>query len=320
MTVSPTRPEEQLTGRRGMNTDLGPGGDSKEGESSTGIVAPPVRTPSTVYERNTSFDSRPHIGGMLDLNHESCQRALHENEETVACNSCPEAATMCGFDSVGNVLFIQDSGPDQDIRASALACGYMLHREVNRSVLRKILVDLTTADAVKWRHAWHLCRELTFANGITAVVDILVGADGATSRVRPLLTRAGLSIAPEDTKKPELQEVVELTLLGDPAEVCKVLLQMSKDWTPSFRKLIEHCDDNAIYQHPLYHLPLDHNGRSVEERQEAIAEERITVVYHIAVISDENLQACVSPYAPASVMKATQMAKFIVGQKERQKA
>ncbi|EJF59081.1 monooxygenase [Dichomitus squalens LYAD-421 SS1] len=344
--------------------------------------------PSTVYERDTSFDSRAHIGGMLDLKYESGQRALRENglEETFACNSRPEAAAMRGYDSAGNVLFAQDPDPNHDPKD--------ISPEIDRSVLRKILVDAIPADAVKWGHALASVRdlgngerELTFANGNTTVVDILDGADGANSRVRPLVsaavptytgvTGAEISIAPEDTKKPELQDAVELVgrgsmfswgpekmfgsqLNGDglirtyawfpapadwklpdePAEVRKVLLELFKDWAPSFRKLIEYCDDNTTYQRPLYRLPLDHKwehvpgvtilgdaahlaspGRSVEEREEAIAaweEERMTVANRIAVISDENLQACVSPDAPASVLKA--MAKFTKEQKERQTA
>ncbi|TBU61779.1 FAD/NAD(P)-binding domain-containing protein [Dichomitus squalens] len=371
--------------------------------------------PSTVYKRDTSVDSRAHIGGMLDLKYESGQRALSENglEETFARNSRPEAATIPGYDSAGNVPFVQDPDPNRNPKD--------ISPEIDRSVLRKILLDAIPSDAVKWGHALasvrdlgNGLRELTSANGNTAVVDILVGADGANSRVRPLVsaavptytgvTGAEISIAPEDTKKPELQDAVELVgrgsmfswgpekmfgsqlngdgrirtyawfpaptdwkLPGDPAEARKVLLEIVKDWTPSFRKLIEHCDDNAIYQRPLYRLPLDHKwehvpgvtilgdaahlaspsgggeganltmldalelgivlanaingGRSVEEREEAIAvweEERMTVANRIAVISDENLQACVSPDAPASVPKA--MAKFVAEQKERQKA
>ncbi|TBU34192.1 monooxygenase [Dichomitus squalens] len=359
--------------------------------------------PSTVYERDTSFDSRAHIGGMLDLKYESGQRALRENglEETLACNSRPEAAAMRGYDSAGNVLFAQDPDPNHDPKD--------ISPEIDRSVLRKILVDAIPADAVKWGHALASVRdlgngerELTFANGNATVVDILVGADGANSRVRPLVsaavptytgvTGAEISIAPEDTKKPELQDAVELVgrgsmfswgpekmfgsqLNGDGRIRTYAWFPTPADWklpddpteAPSFRKLIEYCDDNATYQRPLYRLPLDHkwehvpgvtilgdaahlaspfgggeganlamldalelgvilvnainSGRSVEEREEAIAaweEERMTVANRIAVISDENLQACVSPDAPASVLKA--MAKFTKEQKERQTA
>ena len=45
--------------------------------------------PSTVYERETSPDSRANLGGMLDLGYESGQRALRENglEEVFARHS-----------------------------------------------------------------------------------------------------------------------------------------------------------------------------------------------------------------------------------------
>ncbi|EJF59080.1 FAD/NAD(P)-binding domain-containing protein [Dichomitus squalens LYAD-421 SS1] len=267
--------------------------------------------PFTVYERETSADSRAHLGGMLDLGYESGQRALRENGlgEVFARNSRPEADSFRAYDPEGNLLFAKDPDPNQD--------PLDVRPEIDRSVLRKILVDAIPANAVKWSHALASVRdlgngerELTFANGNTAVVDILVGADGANSRVRPLIssavpiyhgvTGAEISIAPEDTKKPELQDVISMLgngsmfsfghgmMLGsqlngdgrirtyawfpgpedwklpnEPAEARKVLLEIFKNRAPSLRKLIEYCDDGAIYQRSLYRLPLDHKWEHV---------------------------------------------------------
>ena len=49
----------------------------------------------------------------------------------------------------------------------------------------------------------------------------------------------------------------------DPAEARKVLLEIFKNWAPNLRKLMEYCDDKAIYHRPLYRLPLDHKWEHV---------------------------------------------------------
>ena len=67
--------------------------------------------------------------------------------------------------------------------------------EIDRTILRQILLEACPADAIKWDHALTSAiplgngqHELTFANGTKTVCDILVGADGAHSRIRPLVS------------------------------------------------------------------------------------------------------------------------------------
>lgn len=69
--------------------------------------------------------------------------------------------------------------------------------EVLRADLRRILLDGLPAGTVHWGHKATGARtlaggrhEVTFAGGRTVVADLLVGADGAWSKVRPLLTTA----------------------------------------------------------------------------------------------------------------------------------
>ncbi|KAM5536890.1 hypothetical protein V8D89_009437 [Ganoderma adspersum] len=266
--------------------------------------------PATLYEREVSFSSRAHLGGTLDLGYDSGQRALRENglEALFTKHSRPEGDTSRFADSQ-KILGSMDADKDQDPRD--------LRPEIDRSILRKLMLDALPPNAIKWGHTLASVRalgggahELTFANGHTAVCDVLVGADGAYSRVRPLLspavplyhgvTGAEISLAPETVRLPELQDTVEMVgrgslyavenerMLGaqvngdgrirtyawfrgpadwvlpaDPAEARKALLEVYEGWAPAMRKLIEHCDEKAMYARPLYYLPTDHRWEHV---------------------------------------------------------
>ncbi|KAH9917123.1 monooxygenase FAD-binding protein [Epithele typhae] len=147
--------------------------------------------PSTLYERDASPSARIHLGGTLDLRWAYGQRALYENGLEAAFNavSRPEGdeTRVCGKD--GHVL-LEILGA-RDVRPEDLS------PEVDRRALRQIILDAVPADSVKWGHALTSVtphgdgtHTLSFANGHTAVVDVLAGADGAASRIRPLVTPA----------------------------------------------------------------------------------------------------------------------------------
>ncbi|WP_330184912.1 FAD-dependent monooxygenase [Nocardia sp. NBC_01503] len=78
--------------------------------------------------------------------------------------------------------------------------------EIDRSDLRDLLLDSLPEDTVRWGHAFESAANgrLHFTNGSSTTYDLLVGADGAQSRVRPLLT---------DARPTHIgQNVVELTI------------------------------------------------------------------------------------------------------------
>jgi len=142
--------------------------------------------PATVYEAEDSPTARAQ-GGMLDIHDYNGQPALEAagltDEFRAAILDGREAYR--GLDTTGTVLFDQ---PDD---------GTGGRPEVQRAELRRILLDSLPAGTVCWGHKVNGVRaqgdgrhELSFADGTTVGTGLLVGADGAWSRVRPLLTDA----------------------------------------------------------------------------------------------------------------------------------
>ncbi|MFE5741618.1 FAD-dependent oxidoreductase [Streptomyces celluloflavus] len=142
--------------------------------------------PATVYEAEPSPTARAQ-GGMLDIHDYNGQLALEaagllDEFHAIVLEG---RQTMRVLDRDGAVLF--DKADD----------GTGGRPEVQRGALRQILLDSLPAGTVRWGHKAGGARalgegrhEVTFANGTTAVTSLLVGADGAWSRVRPLLSTA----------------------------------------------------------------------------------------------------------------------------------
>ncbi|WEH38491.1 NAD(P)/FAD-dependent oxidoreductase [Streptomyces sp. AM 2-1-1] len=142
--------------------------------------------PATVYEAEPAPDSRRQ-GGLLDLHPHSGQAALEAAGLTEEFRKLvlPGREAYRILDRAGNVLLdLPDVGSGE-------------RPEVPRGALRQMLLDSLPAETVRWGHKVTAVRALgdgrrqvTFAAGTTIVADLLVGADGAWSRVRPLLSPA----------------------------------------------------------------------------------------------------------------------------------
>ena len=142
---------------------------------------------STVYERDEASHARTQ-GGPLDMHVESGQRALREAGlyEEFCRRTHPQGEAMRVLDKHGTVFIDQASEDSQESRP-----------EIDRAALRDLLIASLAPGRIAWNHKLAAVRsleggrhELQFADGSSTTVDVLVGADGTWSKVRPLLSAA----------------------------------------------------------------------------------------------------------------------------------
>jgi 2-polyprenyl-6-methoxyphenol hydroxylase-like FAD-dependent oxidoreductase len=142
--------------------------------------------PVAVYEAEASATARGQ-GGMLDIHRHNGQLALQAadllEEFRALIHQGGEATRV--LDQTGAVLLDE---PDD---------GTGGRPEVPRGELRRILLESLPPGTVTWGSKATRARrlddgqhEVTFADGTTLTTCLLVGADGAWSRVRPLLSAA----------------------------------------------------------------------------------------------------------------------------------
>ena len=136
---------------------------------------------AVVYERESSREARGQ-GGMLDIH--SGQRALREAGliDQFHAIARGEGQDMRLLEPDGTLLLQEDTPDDAPPDRP----------EVDRADLRGLLLDSLPDHAVRWGHEFESADNgvLHFVDGSSATYDLLVGADGANSRVRALLTDA----------------------------------------------------------------------------------------------------------------------------------
>lgn len=142
--------------------------------------------PATVHEAEPSPTARRQ-GGLLDIHPWNGQPALEAAglAEEFRKLILPGREAYRIMDRTGATLLdLPDDGTGQ-------------RPEVPRGALRQMLLDALPPGAVQWGHKVTSVRplgesrhEVTFADGTTVATSLLIGADGAWSRVRPMLSDA----------------------------------------------------------------------------------------------------------------------------------
>ncbi|HEY9372698.1 NAD(P)/FAD-dependent oxidoreductase [Streptomyces sp.] len=141
----------------------------------------------TVYDRDPGPEAR-NQGGTLDLHADNGQIALREAgllDEFFEL-ARPEGQEMRQMDPTGTITFHKVPEADE-----------LFKPEIDRGQLRDLLLDSLQPGTVHWGQALGRItgpadgpRQLHFTDGTTIETDLVIGADGAFSRVRPAVSPA----------------------------------------------------------------------------------------------------------------------------------
>jgi 2-polyprenyl-6-methoxyphenol hydroxylase-like FAD-dependent oxidoreductase len=176
---------------------------------------------ATLFELEASAATRVQ-GGMLDIHQENGQKALHAaglyDDFRKLVHTGGEAMRLVGPDGTVHVSEEDDGDGDRP--------------EVDRGDLRELLLNSLPDGAIRWGKKVTGARslddgrhEVTFADGSTITTDLLIGADGAWSRIRPLLSDArpaytGISFVEADLQDADTRHPRSTAVIGNGFFIC----------------------------------------------------------------------------------------------------
>lgn len=168
-----------------------------------------------IFELEASAAARTQ-GGMLDIHEETGQQALHaaglHDDFRTIVHEGGQAIRLLGPDGTVHVAEADDGTGDRP--------------EVDRGDLRDLLLDSLPEGTIHWGRKVTGARglgegrhEVTFADGSTITTDLLIGADGAWSRIRPLVSDAkpaytGISFVETDLVDADTRHPRSAALIG----------------------------------------------------------------------------------------------------------
>ncbi|KAF7593910.1 hypothetical protein BBP40_010612 [Aspergillus hancockii] len=137
--------------------------------------------PFTIFEMDKSREDRRVTGGILDIHKGTGQRVIREAGlwEEYEKNVSYDAEDLIIADRCNKRLF--DGGAQSKDRP-----------EIDRPVLRDIFLNSIPEQCIRWNHHLKIVDEdgsLHFTHGTERGYDLVIGADGAWSKVRPVLSQ-----------------------------------------------------------------------------------------------------------------------------------